>query len=651
MSELPATPAKPEPTDAKGDKAEAKDSFALPKSQQLSTSQQVFIWGLVLFVGILFGAGPITDTLLGNTNRVQYVGNVSENDILARQGVARRLQDALNPQRDPSGGQFEPSSYDRYGRQVNTYEVWAERIQLARYAETQGLLPGGAALDAIVKEFLNKPLSGNSGKRYVDALKDVEGGAKGVTLDQLKRHLAEERARELVSMAKVVAPAVPLVMSDAVSALLPLNQMDYYTGRKGDQVVVDEVVLSAKHLLAEVKDDDAEIQQKYDTLKSSRFARPAAVEVSVAYVDVPALAAKTAVPDANIEAYYNAHKDEFRKPVEAPKPEEKKPDEKKPEEQKADAPKDGEAKPEEKKADEKKEEPKIEYKPLAEVSAQIKDKLARELAASAAKEKVRQFDVAIEELTTDKDNVRFKAKAAEFGLNVREKVFIEEPKAGGSLNAGEFGMLSESQLHLFNQELNFITSAVESTGEHAAWLVLRVDGRREAGFNELSDPAVKKQVKDVLAGERAYKALLAKAEEIRAEAEKAGPGGLKKWAESDAAKPWETKVESKTETVFDVRYRQLNEIRSPAPDIGMPVGTNGKALIELAMPARPVVLGDSPAQADVPAVRLVQATAYLAAAPAAGATQVERASTYRDMLENYRAMLLQRELAAELQKN
>lgn len=639
MSDLPATPAKPEPTDNKGDKAEAKDSFALPKSQQLSTSQQIFIWGLVLFVGILFGAGPITDTLLGNTNRVQYVGNVSENDILARQGVARRLQEALNPQRDPSGGQFEPASYDRYGRQVNTYEVWAERIQLARYAESQGLLPGGAALDALVKEFLNKPLPGSSGKRYVDALKDVEGGAKGVSLDQLKRHLAEERARELVSMARVVAPAVPLVMSDAVSALPPMNQMDYYSGRKGDQVVVDEVVLSAKHLLAEVKDDDAEIQQKYDNLKSSRFTRPAAVEVSVAYVDVPALAAKTAVPDANIEAYYNAHKDEFRKPVEAPKPEEKKPEEKK-----ADAPKDGEAKPEEKKADEKKEEPKIEYKPLAEVSAQIKDKLARELAASAAKEKVRQFDVAIEELTTDKDNVRFKAKAAEFGLNVREKVFIEEPKAGGTLDAGEFGMLSESQLHLFNQEINFITSAVESTGEHAAWLVLRIDGRREAGFNELSDPAVKKQVKDVLAGERAYKALLAKAEEIRAEAEKAGPGGLKKWAESEAAKTWEAKVTSNTLSSF-------SQIRQPASEPGGLAPADGKLLAELAMPARPVVLGESPAQADVPAVRLVQATAYLAAAPAAGATQVERASTYRDMLENYRANLLQRELAAELQKN
>ena len=138
--------------------------------------------------------------------------------------------------------------------------------------------------------------------------------------------------------------------------------------------------------------------------------------------------------------------------------------------------------------------------------------------------------------------------------------------------------------------------------------------------------------------------LAAKGEETRAKAEKAGPGGLKKWAESEAAKTWEAKVTSNTLSSF-------SQIRQPASEPGGLAPADGKLLAEMAMPTRPVVLGESPAQADVPAVRLVQATAYLAAAPAAGATQVERASTYRDMLESYRANLLQRELAAELQKN
>lgn len=631
MADQTTPPAKPDPAVKKDDQGQAAESFALPKNQQLSATQKVFIWALVLFVGILFGAGPITDTLLGNSNQVAYVGNVSENDILARQSVARRLQDLLNPQHDPSGEFFDPSAYDRSGRS-NLNNIWAQRIKMARHAKTLGLLPDGAALEALVKEFLNKPLPGNAKKRYVDALQEVEGTDTGVTLQEVRRHLAEERALRLVSAARIVAPVVPVATGDLVP---PMNQMDYYRGLRGDQVEFDEVVLSATHLLTEVKDDDAEIQLVYEELKSSRFSRSSAVEATVAHVDVAALAAKTAVADSDIEAYYNTHKDELYRKA-PPKPEEKKPD----------APTDG-AKPEEKAP----EPPKIEYQPLAEVSAGIKAKLARERAELQAKELVHQFDTAVEALLSDKDNTRFKAKAAELGLVTHEKVFIEEPRAGGTLDAGEFGMLSESQLHLFNQEPNAITSAVLSTGDKAAWLVLRVDGRREAGFRELTDAGVKAEVKAVLAGRRAYKDLLAKAEEIRAAAEKSGPGGLKQWAASEAAKPWATKVTSKKEPVFDLRQYALAEIKPPPAQAGEPMLADGKLLVALAMPERPVALGHATAQDDVPAVRLVQATNYLPQAPATGQARVERANNYRDLLLDYRQTLFQTELSAELQKH
>ncbi|HEX3133829.1 MAG TPA: hypothetical protein VHX44_09645, partial [Planctomycetota bacterium] len=242
------------------------------------------------------------------------------------------------------------------------------------------------------------------------------------------------------------------------------------------------------------------------------------------------------------------------------------------------------------------------------------------------------------------DNTGFKAAAAKLGVATREKVFIDEPKSGGTLDVGEFGMLSETQLHLFNQELHFITSAVQSTGDKAAWVVVRLDGKRESGFRDLSDPTVKKEVKDVLAGKRAYKDLLTKAEEIRAAAEKLGPGGLKKWAESDAAKSWATKPTSNTVSA-------LTQVTPPAPEAGGQAIGEGRLLASLAMPERPVVLGDSPTQADVPAVRLVQTTDYQPAKPAVGEERVERANAYRGMLQSYRFSLFQRELAAELQKN
>ncbi|MBA3699828.1 MAG: hypothetical protein H0W78_13350 [Planctomycetes bacterium] len=644
MADQTNPPAKPDPAESKDDAKKDKDSFALPKNQQLSTTQQVFVWALVLFVGVLFGAGPIADTLLGNTDRVEEHAGVSENDILGRQSVARRLQDLLNPERDPSGEYFDPMSYNR---QIDIKRYWAYRIKMTRRADALGLLPNGGSLDKLVKEFLNKPVPGNATKRYVDALQEVEGTDAGVTLLNVHRYVAEDRALRLISAARLVAPVVPAAAGDLVP---PMNQMDYFRGNRGDQVAIDEVVLSATHLLPEIKEDDLEIQQTFERLKGVRFISLTAIETTVAYVDVAALAAKTVVPDANIEAYYNAHKDDYRKPPEPVKPEEKKPEEKKPEENKPDAP--AEAKPEEKPPTE----PKIEFRPLSEVAAEIKSKLARELAEKQSEELVQQFDAAVEPLLSDKDNTRFKAKASELGLLTREKVFIEEPRSGGTLDAGEFGMLSETQLHLFNQEQHAITSAVKSTGDKAAWLVLRIDGRREAGFRELSDPSVKAEVKAVLQGERAYKDLLTKAEEIRAAAEKLGPGGLKKWAESEAAKPWSAKLASRKEPVFDINPFQqgpggLSEIVPPPAAAGEASSLETKPLVALAVAERPVVLGYQEPQGDVPAVRLVQVTDYLPEAPVTGTGRVERAQTYRAMLLNYRQFLLQQQMNSELEKN
>ena len=631
MTDLPNSPVKPENPDIKGDKDDAKDGIALPKNQQLSTTQKVFIWSMVVCVGILFGAGPITDQLLGQANQSAYVNNVSEIDIIARQGVARRLQDALNPQRHSyfGGEMFEPAAYDRYQRPVNVQEIWAERIKLTRYAEAQGLLPGGAALDALVKTFLNKPMPGNSAKRYADVLEELKGGPKEVTLTQIKLYLSEDRARQLIGMAKVAAPAVPVATGNMINALAAMTRADQTQGKKGDQVVVNEIILSAKHLLADIKDDDAEIQQQYESMKKEGyFTRPLALDITVAYADKAVLAAQALITDSDIEAHYNANKANYPKPVEAPKVDEKKPEEKKPDV------------------------PVIAYKPLAEVSADIKTKLASERADSLAAELVKKFSGHADDLLNQPSNTEFKAAAAKIGLMTREKLFIDEPKNGGTLDAGEFGMLSETQLHLFTQEKGFITLAVQSTGPKATWLVVRVDGRREAGSLELtavhdlaSGATVKAKVKAVLAGKRAYKELLTKAEEIRTAAEKLGPDGLTKWAASEEAKKWRV-AKPTTNTLY-----AMTQITPPAPEQGATALSEGKLLASMAMPERIVVLGDSPSQGDVPAVRLVQATEYQPAAKAIGQVLVDHANVYRELLEGYRYSMFQRELRAEMEKN
>jgi hypothetical protein len=592
-------------------KADAGD-FALPKQQQLSTGQQIMIWMLIIVVGVLFGMGS-TVPFLGEQG-ARYIGSVGENEILMRQNIARRLQSTINPSGYPGGGQFEPSPYDNRGRPVDVFQVWADRIRLSRYAEEQGFMPAGEALDGIVKEFLNRKLASNEKKRYADAINEAVNTDKEVTLNEVRRFLAEETARELVRMANVIVPVVPTVMADTVAAMPALSQQDYYSGKLGDQVVVDEVVLNATALLPEIKEDDGEINVVYERLKATRFARPARVEATIASADMAALTAAAVVTDSDIEAYYNAHKDDYRKPAAPVTP----------------------------KPDEKPAEPVVEYKPIAEVSFEIKQKLAKERAELKAKELVKAFDAAAEEVLEQKDNTSFKALAAKMGLQTVEKIMIDEAKSGATLDAGQFGQLSESQLHLFTQDIHSITSAVQSTGDKATWLVLRIDARHPSGFKELSDPQVKKDVIAVLKGERAHKDFIAQAEALRVQIEATGPGGLKKWAESEAAKKWSPIITSNT-------LSATNQITPPPAEARGLASGDAKLLASLAVAARPVALGDSPAKDDVPTVRLVQATDYQKAPTAHSSQAVEYAGTFRDFLLGYRAGIFNRELGAQLQ--
>lgn len=624
MSDQPQTPpSKPEDLipvkDA--DEVVSPRGAALPKNQQLSMSQHIFIWSLVLVVGVLFGMGSTVPWLEGGSQIM--VGDISESEILRRQNVAKKLQATLNPN-GFGGEQFDPTM--RYGRS-NSYEVWASLIKRARHAESIGLLPGGAALDGIVKEFLNRPLPGSPNRRYVDALNETRDGDKAVTLEELRHFLAERRAGELLDAQHVVAPAVPQVFGDDMASL----PMMYRS--MGDQVVVDQVILEPGKLLPTIADDDVEVQATYDRLKPTRYTRPPAIEVSIAYADAKALAAKAEVSEAEIKAWYDGHLQDYVKPAEPPKAEEKKAGE---------PPKQPEA-PEAIKAPEA---PKVEYKPLAEVAAGIKEKLAADKAAVEAKRLVQAFDAGAEELEQQKDPAAFKAAATKLGLMVREKVAIDQPRKehAGRLDIGDLGALSENQLHLFNADLGSITRPVLSEGPNPTWVVVRVEGKREGGFRDLKDPEVAKEVKAIVAGKRAWTEFVKQAEAARAAAEQLGPGGLRKWVESEAGKAWNTKVDSAT-------LDSLAELRKPAAEAGGAPG-DAQLLVSLALPNRPVALDDDAGpDGGMPRFRLVQVTDYKPAPAPQGEARAQRASQYRDLLESYRSNLFYRELSEKLGRN
>lgn len=603
---------------------------ALPKHQQLTMSQHVFIWSLVLVVGVLFGMGSTVPWLEGGKQQV-YGGDVSESDIMRRQNVAKKLQATLNPNGAYGGEQFDPGM-DR-NSQREPYRYWVSFIKRARHANTVKLLPSGTALDGIVKEFLNRPLPGSPNRRYAEALNETRDGDKAVTLEELRHFLAERRAVELLDAQHIVSPAVPQLFGDDMASLFPDYSKGYGNVTPADQVVVDQVILEPGKLLPTIADDDVELQATYDRLKPSKFTQPPAVEVSIAFADTKALAAKAEVSEAEIKEWYDGHLQDFVKPVEAPltpKTEEKKD---------GDAPKP----PEAIKAPEA---PKVEYKPLTEVRAGIKERLAKDKAEKEAKRLALAFDANAEELEQQKDPAAFMKAATKLGLAVREKVSIDQPgkERAGLLEIGDLGTLSENQLHLFNQDLGSITRPVLSDGANPTWVIVRVEGKRDGGFRELKDPAVAKEVKAIVAAKRGWAEFAKQAELARAAAEQLGPGGLRKWVESEAGKAWNTKADSAT-------LGALTELGTPPAEAGGIPGDK-RPLVSLAMPARPVALTDSTGRGeDLPRFRLVQVTDYKPAAAPQGEARVQRASQYREFLENYRSQIYYKDLSDRLGRN
>ena len=141
-----------------------------------------------------------------------------------------------------------------------------------------------------------------------------------------------------------ISPAIPLTVGPEVERVFRTK------------LTADQVILSAAHLLQPVTVDDPEIQSTYDKLRPTRFTRRAQVTVTIVAPDLAGLAAKAVIADADIAAWYESHKEMYRKPAPpAPTPA-------------PDAPK-----------DEKTPAPVVEYKPMTEVSAEIKSTLAHEI--------------------------------------------------------------------------------------------------------------------------------------------------------------------------------------------------------------------------------------------------------------------------------
>lgn len=559
-----------------------------PPAKPITFGQQIFIWAMILLVGVIFGVGS-SWTFLQQVPR--SVDGVSENDILVRKDVAERLQRILAASRE----QFAQNNYDNYARM----------IRISRVAAAEGLLPEGADLDRVTNDFLAKTVpgaNGAAGRTYLDLLLEHQGAKDEVTRLELRRLLAERTAIEALFARNVGSPAIPTSVSAAIDTI------------RATRLTAAEVTLDAKHLLTEVKGDDAEVQSTYDKLRGTRFTRHAQVTATVAAADLKALAAKAVIGDTEIAAYYEQHKETYRKPAAAPVPP---------------AVVDPKAAPE--------------YKPLAEVAAEIKATLARTAAEQAAQAAIQAFNGVVDEKSLEQADAKaFAAAATAAGLVVTDAMVIDEP-ADGQVDLGPFGKIKDPA-GLFSKDPGFITNPLQSAANDAGrtWFVLRLTQRTPAGFRTLDE--VRAEVQGIVAGNRAYAALLTEAEKLRQAAEAAGPGGLAKVMADPANAAWAAKVDSQP-------LRPLVELHAPATEPG---GAPGDARLgaSLALPSRPVALAEVEGKDQAtPQVRLIQVTEVkrdeLPANPGAGA---DAANMYRDALNRYQQQQFDRTLREKLGK-
>ena len=547
-----------------------------PVAKPISFGQQIFIWLMVLLVGVLFGVGSSWQFLQQPT---RSVGGISETDILPRKEVAERLQGIIGRE-----------TGERFASQ--TYEGYANNLRLARYAAGLGLMPAGADLDRVIDEFLAKEVPG--GKRtYRDLLVEHQGAKDQVSRPQLAQYLSEQAAVEALYARHLAAPAVPLTVADQIEIL------------RRTRITADEATLTAEHLLPTVAGDDPELQATYERLRSTRFTRRAQVTATAAAADFAALTAKAVVGDAETQAWYDGHKETYRKPPAA----DAKPD----------------AAPE--------------YKPLAEVAAEIKATLARLQAEKAAQDAVTAFNAVIEEKDLERaDPAAFSAAAKAAGLVVSEALAITEPQ-NGEIDLGAFGRIKDPA-GLFTKDPGFISNPLQAAGAERTWFVLRVDAKAPAGFRAFDE--VKAEVQQIVAGNRAYKALLEQAEALRAAAEKAGPGGLAKLLADPANAAWKAKT-------VDASLAPLQELRAPAPEIGASSG-EPRLAASLTLPERPVVLAEVEGTPLVPSVRLVQVKSVTRDDTSPAGPIDRMAGAYRQALTGYRGAQFDRELRDQLQK-
>ncbi len=557
-------------------------------SRQLSMGDHIFIWTMVILVGVIFGIGPSFGLIFASRGTLSSY-NVDPIQVERRQRTAETLQAVLDPQ------QFTEVWTQR------SVEGYAREYRKAQVAEDRGLLPNAADAEKLLEDFYVQQTFRDRG--YLETLQDDRRGAE-LSREALRTFLAERFANDALDARLAIAPVLP---RQAAATTMTLVQ----TG-----VNTEQVTLSAKPLLETVAEDDPDLERTYgQMLARDRFISPAVRLVTVAVAD-PAthLEAQPQPDDAAIAAWYDANRERFKVVPEG-------------------TPEVGQSLP-------------TTYRPLADVRDEVIAAVRAQGAAEAAAAQAGALQDMIEAKALEAaDDAAFIAAASEAGCTVVEAVELPEDNVA-DIDLGALGVLTGRNARsiglVAGKPGEYISDMQRTDG--GKWVVIRFTGRREAQQRPLSEPDVRDAVREYLAARRAYPKLLEEAEALRARAEAAGPGGLRKVFAEDAevAARWSTSVERRS-------LDAMASLTPPEPaDEGAARG-DARLAVSLAVAGNPIMLAAERSDGDIPRVRLVQCVGLTEATPmpeqalASSLQRVRQAFGYGLMNQAYQA--LERDLA------
>jgi hypothetical protein len=551
-------------------------------SRQLTFSQHLFIWALIILVGVVFGIGSSIPFL--SQQRTEVIAGVTADEVHAFQNLGRRMDEVL--------------TYDlRYGRTRYSAERdrAAQILALAKQAEAEGLMPDSDERDRLVKTFLaanafsqvhRSPLPYTNGQ----LLSEAAGSPRAVRYEELALWLARERAVQALIQRRVNIPAVS---ASAGAAVARLGDREWRVA--GETLAASAAILSADRAAVTVADDDPQVASTYESLKEARFRTPPTVRLALAVADIAPLAASAAagVDQAAIAARYAAERDErWRLPGSSATPA---------------------------------------YRPLDEVAGEIRMAIATDLARDQARARASAFAEAVESQGLLKaDESAFTAAAARAGLRTVVNARIEEPVQGRIEMPGMGSFKDDARL--WDQQPGEISLTLETD---LAAFVARTAERLPGGLRTLAE--VRDEVKRIVAARRGWAEARAAAEAIAAAAASAGPGGLARVLASPEHARWQA-------VAVSVDLSPDTRLAKPPVEVDAEAGewTHAAAL---GMPGHPVVVERLPGGAhDVPRIRLLQLGSWQPLDATAAAQAGDLAPVYRDWLSDYRQQLVSTDL-------